>query len=46
MEWNRVRFLRVFFVTLLVQDFTTERQTVTEWTQWSGSLGSGFGGEK
>ena len=42
MQWNGVRFLS-FFVTLLVQDFTTERQTVTE---WSGSLGSGFLGKK
>ena len=38
MEWNGLRFFSFFF-TLLVQDFTTERTTVTE---WSGSLGSGF----
>ena len=42
MEWRHgVEWSQIFkfFVTLLVQDFTTERQTVTE---WSGSLGSGF----
>ena len=36
-------FLVVFFFTLLVQDFTTERQTVTD---GSGSLGSGLLGKK
>ena len=40
MEWSQILS---FFVTLLVQDFTTERQTVTG---CSGSLGSGFGGNK
>ena len=39
-EWSTIF---KYFVTLLVQDFTTERQTVTE---WSGSLGTGFGGKK
>ena len=39
LEWNGVRF----FVTLLGQDFTTDRQTATE---WSGPVGSDFGGDQ
>ena len=41
MEWTQI-FRGGWGFTLLVQDFTTERQTVTE---WSGSLGSVFEGK-